>query len=81
MKRFLLGLLMGGLLMLPVGASAEDIGSAVAWTKKTIHVPAYGYFANHGRCRTEDMVLVKVAYPNPTDRRFRCVHIDELAGR
>jgi hypothetical protein len=79
MKRFLLGLLMGATLFVPVGAGAEDIGDAVSWTKRTIWVPGNGYFVNHGHCRTEDMVLVKLVYPGVGDRRFHCVHVDKIA--
>lgn len=61
-------------LSLVSGHTDSAIGSAVAWTKHTIVVPAYGYFHKHGHCKTEDMVLYQVDYPDSIE--FKCRHID-----
>lgn len=63
-------------LVLVLSAVGGSVAAQVAWTFKRIAVPAYGYFAKHGHCKTEDMVLVQLDYPNGVE--FKCKHIDNL---
>lgn len=63
-------------LALIIGATAGAATAAVAWRFVRIAVPAYGYFQEHGHCKTEDMVLVQKNYPNGVE--FVCRHIDTL---
>ena len=58
------------------GIADMAVALAQAWVKVEIAVPAYGHFARHGHCRTEDMVLVQVDYPSSIE--FKCKHIDSI---
>lgn len=63
-------------LVLVLSAMGGTVAAQVAWTFRRIAVPAYGYFAKHRHCKTEDMVLVQRDYPNSVE--WTCRHIDNL---
>lgn len=60
--------------MLVGGSTAHALSQA--WVFRRIAVPAYGYFAKHGHCKTEDMVLAQLDYPDSVE--WKCYHIDRF---